>query len=186
MKKCLFLMFLLFAGPQAYASQGQSLSSDQPKSFGNPFLGKFLPVNQAFQASTWLSDGRLYVGFENAPGYYLHRHQFALESRDPAVSFGELDIPPGEFVVHPQLGDMYVFYNQVVFSAPIESASTDTGPLAITVTFQGCSDDGLCYPPAQVELEAFAGSPPATFSSSQSPVDVMTQQGDPERALLHQ
>ena len=152
MKKHILFIFLLLAGPQAYASQGQSLGNDQLKSFGDPFLGKFLPVSQAFQASTWRSDGRVYVGFVNAPGYYLHRHQFALESRDPAVSFGELDIPPGKFVVHPHLGDMYVFYNQVVFSAPIESASTDTGPLAIMVTFQGCSDDGLCYPPAQVEL----------------------------------
>lgn len=170
MKKHIFFVLLLLAAPQAYASPGQSLSSDQLKSFGHPFLGKFLPVNQAFQASTWRSDKRLYVGFESAPGYYLHRHQFALESREPTASFGELKIPPGKFVKHPHLGDMYVFYDQVVFSAPIESASADTGTLAITVRFQGCSDEGLCYPPAQVELEAFAGSPPATFSTSQSPV----------------
>lgn len=179
MRKTIFFLGFLVAVAQASASEGLSLRSGQRDSvFTDPLLGKFLPVHQAFQASTWLSAGRLYVGFENAPGYYLHRHQFALGSRGPTVSFGELDIPPGEFVAHPHLGDMYVFYDQVVLSAPIEPASADTGPLAITVTFQGCSDDGLCYPPAQVELEAFAGSPPASFSARQSPVGAVPQQGD--------
>lgn len=178
MKKHILFIFLLIAGFKAYASQDQLLGNDQLKNFGNSFIGKFLPVKQAFQASAWRSEGRLYVGLENAPGYYLHRHQFALESRDPTVSLGELDIPPGEFVTHPHLGDMYVFYNQVVFSAPFESVSADAAPLAITVTFQGCSDEGLCYPPAQIELEAFAGSPPAIFAASQSPIGSGTQQGN--------
>ncbi|TDX31660.1 thiol:disulfide interchange protein DsbD [Modicisalibacter xianhensis] len=169
MRKRLLSIILLAAFTQAHASEGLRLDSDKRRNVEHLFLGKFLPVNEAFQASAWRNDGKVFVGFENAPGYYLHRHQFALESRDPLVSFGELEIPPGELVVHPQLGEIYVFYNQVVLSAPIVSESADTGPLAITVTFQGCSDDGLCYPPAQTELEAFAGSVPVTFASGQLP-----------------
>ncbi|MAX33925.1 MAG: hypothetical protein CME72_12765 [Halomonadaceae bacterium] len=161
----LSIIMLLGAFTQTYASESLPLSSGNPRSSEPLFLGKFLPANEAFQASAWRSDSRLFVGFKNAPGYYLHRHQFALESRDPSASFGELEIPPGELVVHSQLGKLYVFYDKVVLSAPIALGSEDIGPLAISVTFQGCSDDGLCYPPAQTELEAFAGSAPATFAS---------------------
>lgn len=168
MKKRMLLLLLLFMAGQASASERLPWSSNQGKGFADPSLGKFLPVHEAFQASAWRNDGRLYVGFKNATGYYLHRHQFALESRDPAVNFGELKVPPGELIEHPQLGAMYVFYDKVVFSAPIEASGTDPGPLAFTVAFQGCSDEGLCYSPAQVDLEAYPGSPPVFFASSPS------------------
>lgn len=159
----LLLTILPFVVAQAAASEGLGslTGSDKRGAFSDPVLGKFLPVNQAFQANAWRDDSRLYVGFRNAEGYYLHRHQFALESRDSTVSFGELELPPGELVVHEYLGEIYVFYGSVMFSAPIETTEADMGgPLAITVTFQGCSDAGLCYPPAQIDLEVFSGSPP--------------------------
>jgi len=164
----LLLTILPFVVAQAAASEGLGFltGTDKRGAFSDPVLSKFLPVNQAFQANAWWDDGRLYVGFRNAEGYYLHRHQFALESRDSTVSFGELELPPGELVVHEYLGEIYVFYGSVMFSAPIETTEADIGgPLAITVTFQGCSDGGLCYPPAQIDLEAFSGSPPAFRSN---------------------
>ncbi|GHA96252.1 protein-disulfide reductase DsbD domain-containing protein [Modicisalibacter luteus] len=166
-KYLLSFIIVLAAFTQTYASETLPLGSGKAQSSEPLFLGKFLPVKEAFQARAWRSDGRLFVGFKNAPGYYLHRHQFALESRDPSVSFGELEVPPGEPVDHPQLGKIHVFYDKVVLSAPIASESEDIGPLTTMVTFQGCSDEGLCYPQAQTELQAFAGSAPATFASGQ-------------------
>lgn len=180
MKAAPLLMLLFLIVSQAGASESFSMGNGKHGSFSDPVLGKFLPVHQAFQASTWRNDGRLYIGFRNAEGYYLHRHQFALESRDSAVSLGALDLPPGELIVHADLGEMYVFYDKVVFSAPIEMAETDSDdPLAITVTFQGCSDAGLCYPPAQLELDALPGSPPAVFASARPSADADIPRIDP-------
>ncbi|SHF59694.1 MULTISPECIES: protein-disulfide reductase DsbD N-terminal domain-containing protein [Halomonadaceae] len=68
-------------------------------------------------------------------------------------------------MVHASLGEIRVFHDRVVFSAPIEASGATREPLTITVTFQGCSDRGLCYPPEQVELEALHGSPPAAFAT---------------------
>lgn len=176
----LLLMLLSLIVTQAAASESLSKGSGKHGAFSDPALGKFLPVNEAFQAHAWRNDGRLYIGFRNAEGYYLHRHQFALGSRDSTVSFGELELPPGELIVHADLGEMYVFYDRIVFSAPIETAEADIGgPLAITVTFQGCSDDGLCYPPAQIDLEAFSGSPPADPASEPLSGAVGNSQGYP-------
>ena len=160
-----FLLVLLFVATPVAARGEFPAGSGKSSPFGTSAQREFLATKEAFRASAWRDDRRLYVGFVIAEDYYLHRHRFALESRSPGVSFGELAIPPGEPMVHASLGEIEVFYDQVVFSAPIEASDAATGPLAITVTFQGCSDRGLCYPPEQVELDALHGSPPAAFDS---------------------
>ncbi|WP_111414222.1 protein-disulfide reductase DsbD [Billgrantia lactosivorans] len=123
---------------------------------------EFLPVMEAFQPSAWHDGETLYVGFENAEGYYLYRHRLEVESRDEALEIGEPDIPDGEFKSDEFLGDVYVFYDRVVFEAPLEGDAE--GPLDVTVTFQGCADAGLCYPPERVELQAPASAMPAAFA----------------------
>lgn len=163
-----FLLVLLFVATPVSARGEFPVGRDKSNPFSDPVQGRFLPAKEAFRASAWRDDERVYVGFINAEDYYLHRHQFALDSRDPGVSFAELALPPGELMVHASLGEIHVFYDRVVFSAPIEASDAATEPLTITVTFQGCSDQGLCYPPEQIELEALYGSPPAAFTTSPS------------------
>ncbi|WP_422672680.1 protein-disulfide reductase DsbD domain-containing protein [Billgrantia tianxiuensis] len=121
------------------AAQAQWFSS------ANNSQGDFLPVTEAFQPSAWHDGETLYIGFENAEGYYLYRHQLGVESRDEKLQVGEPSIPPGEFKSDEFLGDVYVFYERVVFEAPLQGVAE--GPLDITVRFQGCADAGLCYPP---------------------------------------
>lgn len=125
----------------------------------------FLPVNEAFQASAWHDDETLYIGFETAEDYYLYRHRFQVDSRDD-TRLGELELPPGEPKTDEFLGDVNVYYDRVVIEAPLESEPAD--PLPLEVTFQGCADAGLCYPPETIELDAGASSPPARFADWQS------------------
>ncbi|MFD2436762.1 protein-disulfide reductase DsbD [Modicisalibacter luteus] len=121
----------------------------------------FLPVHEAFQATAWREEGRLHVGFVNAENYYLYRHRFSIESLEPGVELGEIQLPPGQFKSDEFLGDVYVFYDQVALTVPYTGQPEDS--LDIAVTFQGCADAGLCYPPESIELSAFPGSPPAAF-----------------------
>ncbi|SDL76616.1 thiol:disulfide interchange protein DsbD [Modicisalibacter muralis] len=129
----------------------------------------FLPVDEAFQASTWHDEDTLYVGFENAEGYYLYRHRFAIESLENGVTLGEPQLPPGEFKTDEFLGDVYVFYDRVVMAVPF--SGTPDGGLDAAVTFQGCADAGLCYPPERLTLTSLPGSPPAAFSSIDASVN---------------
>ncbi|WP_240609803.1 protein-disulfide reductase DsbD [Billgrantia endophytica] len=146
----LLLVLLL---PLAAHAQWFSSSSNQ---------GDFLPVLEAFQPSAWHDGETLYIGFENAEGYYLYRHQLGVESLDDSLELGDPAVPPGEFKSDEFLGDVYVFYERVVFEAPIQGGAE--GPLDIKVRFQGCADAGLCYPPEQVDLQAPEGAMPAAFS----------------------
>ncbi len=122
----------------------------------------FLPVLEAFQPSAWHDGETLYVGIENAEGYYLYRHQFAVETAVDGLELGEPDLPQGLAKSDEFLGDVNVFYDSVVFEVPLEPGYR--GPLDIILTFQGCADAGLCYPPERVELTASEGEAPATFA----------------------
>ncbi|MGM0784765.1 MAG: protein-disulfide reductase DsbD [Pseudomonadota bacterium] len=143
---------LLLLGPLFAHAQWFSSSDEE----------EFLPVMEAFQPSVWHDGETLYIGFENAEGYYLYRHRLDVESRHADVELGEATIPPGEFKEDEFLGDVYVFYERVVFEAPIENGHS--GPLDVRVSFQGCADAGLCYPPETVDLEAPQGDMPAAFT----------------------
>ncbi|MGR2737618.1 protein-disulfide reductase DsbD [Billgrantia sp. Q4P2] len=175
---CCLLLWLPLAAQAQWFSSSSSGQSD------------FLPVMEAFQPSAWHDGETLYIGFENAEGYYLYRHQFGVESRDGALQIGEPTLPAGEFKSDEFLGDVYVFYDRVVFEAPLQG--TAEGPLDITVRFQGCADAGLCYPPERVELQAPASAMPAAFAGWQEgggadgPGDATTSPATPPPALQSQ
>ncbi|MBD3896119.1 protein-disulfide reductase DsbD [Halomonas sp. ML-15] len=126
----------------------------------------FLPVHEAFEASAWRDDDTLYVGMQSADDYYLYRHRFEVESLDEGVTFGDPVIPPGEAHSDEFFGDVYVFYEPVVLEIPLEGDLPESLPLALT--FQGCADAGLCYPPERVTLEAMPGSPPGVYANAQA------------------
>lgn len=126
----------------------------------------FLPVHEAFQATVWHDDETLYIGMENADGYYLYRHRFEIESLDDNVALGEPRFPPAQAHSDEFFGDVYVYYDRVVLEIPFDNSTPES--LAFTLTFQGCADAGLCYPPERVTLESMPGSPPAAFSQVMS------------------
>ncbi|MDQ7727680.1 protein-disulfide reductase DsbD [Halomonas sp. SpR8] len=152
----LLVLFLVWLPFGAHA-QWFSSSSNQDE---------FLPVTEAFQPTAWHDGDTLYIGMDIADGYYLYRHQFAVSSQTESVTLGEPEIPQGTFTNDEFMGDVYVFRDQLVFEAPLDAAYS--GPLSITLTFQGCADAGLCYPPEQTSLEASETQPPSQFANWQA------------------
>ncbi|WGI27076.1 protein-disulfide reductase DsbD [Halomonas alkaliantarctica] len=155
----LFTLLIFFLGllPLSANAQWFSSSSNQDE---------FLPVMEAFQPTAWHDGDTLYIGMDIADEYYLYRHQFALVSQTQDVSLGDPIIPQGIFTNDEFVGDVYVFRDQVVLQAPL--AAPYSGPLNIALTFQGCADAGLCYPPEQITLEASETQPPSQFSNWQA------------------
>ncbi|MDT0499362.1 MULTISPECIES: protein-disulfide reductase DsbD [unclassified Halomonas] len=137
------------------AAQGQWFSNDD---------SEFLPVLEAFQPSAWHDGETLYIGMEAEEEHYLYRHQFAVKS--DTVALGEPDIPEGTFTSDEFLGDVYTFRDSVVFEVPLEEEAS--GVIPVTLTFQGCADAGLCYPPEHVDLDAAEQEAPAAFAGWQA------------------
>ncbi|MGV2929968.1 protein-disulfide reductase DsbD [Vreelandella venusta] len=151
--KRLSLLLLLCWLPLLAHAQWFSSSSNQ---------SDFLPVLEAFQPTAWHDGNAIYIGVDIADDYYLYRHQFSVSSKTDAVSLDEPLLPQGTFTTDEFMGDVYVFRDRLVFETPFTPAYS--GPINIELTFQGCADAGLCYPPETVSLDASESSPPTAFA----------------------
>jgi thiol:disulfide interchange protein DsbD len=119
---------------------------------------EFLTVDEAFRLQTELSDGMLYARWEMPPGYYLYRHQFGFEVEESAdVQVGTPQIPEGKHKEDEFFGEVEVYYHDVEIAVPVVGRPAQA--VEIAISYQGCADRGLCYPP-QTRSVSFASEDP--------------------------
>ncbi|MDN5925994.1 MAG: hypothetical protein L0I29_02825 [Hyphomicrobiales bacterium] len=102
-----------------------------------------LPSDQAFQlTATRLADGNVRLAWTIAPGYYLYQDQFALRQGQ-----ADLEVPPIEGMPRqkddPTFGVTNVYHDRAALTVPLAR-----GPVTLEVHYQGCQENGICYPPA--------------------------------------
>ncbi len=153
----LFLIALLCIAPLAQADL---------LSFGSK--PKFLPPDQAFSLEVRALDQRtLIASFNITPGYYLYRDKTTFSLGEGPAKIAQVSLPEGETKNDPNFGVMKVFHNS--FQAEIALEGVDPKlPLVLNASYQGCSDDGLCYPPIEktltLDLVTTASSPSPTIA----------------------
>jgi len=158
---CLLLLLALpanagiFDQPRAQSALfGTSLNNSQD----------FLPVDQAFRLDLVEADkDNLRLRFVNADGYYLYKHRFAFTSDHPDVSIGTPKWPAAEPKTDEFFGDVEVFYGITDLLLPIDNPRDI--PFTLQVSYQGCADLGLCYPPEIRNIQI--GNTPATAAQQQ-------------------
>ncbi|MED5524041.1 MAG: protein-disulfide reductase DsbD [Pseudomonadota bacterium] len=105
---------------------------------------QFLPEDQAF-AFNFQQDGQqLKLNWDIADGYYLYKIRFKVEGK--GVSTGTLTLPQGQDHEDEFFGKTEVYHQQVAFTVPL---SAITQGATVVVSYQGCADKGLCYPPTR-------------------------------------
>lgn len=158
MRRLLPLLLLLFVLP---AAAGLFDSRPAPAFGGGAALNNsadFLPVAEAFKPSLVDHDARqVRLRFVNAEGYYLYRHRFQLSSEPAGLVAGAAQLPAGKPKHDEYFGDVEVYYGVVELTVPI--ANPSGAPFTLKVSYQGCADQGLCYPP---ETARFAIGAPGT------------------------
>ncbi|MEO7774416.1 MAG: protein-disulfide reductase DsbD [Steroidobacteraceae bacterium] len=143
----LFLSLALLLGglgPPAAAADSPSLLSSTSSS-GD----EFLPPDVAFKLTARAAAAdKLEVNFIIADGYYLYRDKlkFAVDGATP-VGLGKPELPLGKKKNDEYFGDQVVYYHELEAKLPISRGSTAALTLPLKVTYQGCADAGLCYPP---------------------------------------
>ena len=125
----------------------------------------FLHPDTAFVADAYARSERdLRVRFDIVPGYYLYRERFIFAPA-PGETFqlAAPALPPGEVKHDEYFGEVEVYYGQVEAALAVQSADALARELRVDVTYQGCADAGLCYPPITKTL-AFNldAAPPAS------------------------
>lgn len=148
MRRLLILFLLLFALP-ATAGLFDSRPSAAFGELNNS--GDFLPVREAFRLSLVESTPQaLRLRLVAAPGYYLYRHRLRFLSEPATVGLGEARLPAGERKTDEYFGDVEVYHGILDIELPLDNP--ERRPFELQVTYQGCADQGLCYPPETEQL----------------------------------
>jgi thioredoxin:protein disulfide reductase len=130
----------------ALAADTTSIAAISRNATGND---EFLPPDEAFKVSALATaPDRIEVIFQVTKGYYLYRNKmkFAVGEGQNA-SLGNPDVPKGEIKNDEYFGEQEVYHHDVIARLPVSRSSLAAFTLPLRVTYQGCAEAGLCYPP---------------------------------------
>jgi thioredoxin:protein disulfide reductase len=121
----------------------------------------FLPPDAAFRVSARVDGNVVRVRWIIADGYYLYRHRMEIKAESADLAIAGPVLPKGVLKSDPYLGTQEIYQQQVEARVPYTRFDAGAHPLQIKVTYQGCAEAGLCYPPISKVLfpeQAAAGS----------------------------
>lgn len=104
-----------------------------------------LQMDEAFRPSlSRVSATKVAVTWEIEPGYYLYREYLSAKSADGSPL--KLETPDGKIKEDPGFGSTEVYYDTA-------RATLVSDASMIELTYQGCQDGGLCYPPVTKTID---------------------------------
>ncbi|TWI06092.1 thiol:disulfide interchange protein DsbD [Luteimonas cucumeris] len=107
-----------------------------------------LPPEQAFGFEAIADGGNaLLLRFTPARGYYLYRDRTTLKLDADGVALGQPRWPQGVSHRDEHFGNVVVYFDQIDVPLPLARSVAGARDITLTATFQGCQDDGICYPP---------------------------------------
>lgn len=152
MKKLLSLIFtsLLLLAPLTY-SEGVLANT-----FG--FLKsepELMPVDKAFVFDYKQEGNQVKLNWVIAGGYYMYRDKLVFSVN--GAELGTIALPQGKPHTDEYFGEQEVYYTYVDIPVGLKQADENS---TLTVTFMGCAEGKLCYPPTkrEVSLKAVAAN----------------------------
>lgn len=134
----------------AFAAMASLLCCGSALAGGNGLLSalgnqpKFLPADQVFHVSAAAAGASaVRLDWSIRDGYYLYRSRLKVTSASGAA-LGPLQLRPGQIKMDPYFGREEIYRHQVSGLLPLGGGA---GSVSLRVTYQGCADAGLCYPP---------------------------------------
>ena len=165
---------ILPASTGSMVSAGQSSNSSkaltdwisEPAGSGQPFLSP----DEAFQSSVSVLDkNTLAVTWVIAPGYYLYKDKLTITAGSSDIQLGFPELPSGVIKSDEYFGETEVYYQQAQVILPFQRSVQERLSVDLTLGYQGCAEDGICYPPSSrklaLEIPASAELLPATGSA---------------------
>jgi thiol:disulfide interchange protein DsbD len=114
------------------------------------------------------------LDWQVAPGYYLYRHRVSAKTATPGFVLGEIAMPDGKKKTDEFFGDVEVYYD--LLTATVQVTRPDgASSFDLEVSYQGCADAGLCYPPV-TRTVTINMPPPGTASPRESATLMVSEQ----------
>lgn len=135
------------------------------------YATQFLTADEAFVLrSERLADGSLRIRWTIADGHYLYRDHTKVKSEGQALN---ATLSLGKEKDDPGFGLVSVWFDRgeaVISSQTLKSAGN---PATVQVTYQGCQDDSVCFPPSTKDVDVQplpATAAPAVPAKAMEPV----------------
>ena len=113
-------------------------------------LDSVLPEDQAFKFETIAIEAEtLSARFTMDKNIYLYKDKVELISLTDGISIDSLTFPKSVSKDDPHFGQVEVFFDQIEVDVGITRKKGSSNKLDIEAMFQGCVDEGICYPPSQ-------------------------------------
>ena len=162
----LMLMGVFLFGSPHSQSQNSLAAALQQQS-------EFLPVREAYRLDGAITpQGELRLYWQITQGYYLYQHAFRIRSEAPALNEPlSIALPLAMDKTDEFFGEVSVYYDEADLTVRLPD---DPQRLTLAVTYQGCADAGLCYPPETEYLlvDVSAGSVSPTERNAASLITV--------------
>ncbi|MHC1478878.1 protein-disulfide reductase DsbD family protein [Frateuria aurantia] len=133
-----------------------------------------LPVEQAFvlQAAA-SSPHQLLLRWQMPPGYYLYKSQIHVQlANGQSGQIKPLHWPSGTAHHDNYYGDSIVYFDTLELPLELSGLPATVRSVELQVRYQGCKQDGICYPavdtPLQVSLDGQPSHPAAAPASTSS------------------
>jgi thiol:disulfide interchange protein DsbD len=106
-----------------------------------------LPEDEAFrfEAIATASD-RVLVRLSVAPGYYLYRDKTRFRTDSAGVRFLAPEWPAAQTHTDAHFGEVQVYFESIEVPLPVVRDATAAQSIVLDAEFQGCKDQGICYP----------------------------------------
>jgi thioredoxin:protein disulfide reductase len=149
----------------------------------------FLPANKAFPTTAWVAketttnSPALFINWQVAAGYYLYQHRFKFVQSSTASAQQttiSASMPSGKAKQDDYFGAVQVYDQPVTIALPADVVSAQQ---QLQISFQGCANAGLCYPPQTLYLQrhnqvvvlsstAFENSPVTNLALTEPNIDL--------------
>ncbi len=142
---------------------------------------ELLPNDEAFAFSAELASPNILIAHWNiAPGYHLYKDKIkaALESAT-GLKLGPGDFPQGEMEDDLEGGLTEVYRGPLTIEFPVLGLqATPPEALRLKIRYQGCADQGVCYPPVKKTVD-FDGVQLGLLSSAIAGADTVSAAATP-------
>ena len=130
---------------------------------------KFLDPEDAFRLTHAVdSSGVVRLDWAIEDGYYLYRDKVSAKSNAEGITVGAIEKPDGVMKDDPDFGRVAIYKHELAVRVPLEINAAGLTTANLEIGYQGCAEDGICYPPIKKTIEILVDALIAPAAAAES------------------